>query len=88
MASSDWVSKELIALGARAANSPREVAAGGAQSRVADNWIKNKPTPNTSRLWYKDLMLALEFAGDLGLALPATAMAQELIELISAEEDR
>ena len=32
---------ELIALGARAANSQREVAAGGAQSRVADNWIKN-----------------------------------------------
>src|ERR1700694_6224843 len=27
----------LIALGARAANSQREVAAGGAQSRVADN---------------------------------------------------
>ena len=64
------------------------VRAGGAQSRVADNWIKNKPTPNASRLWYKDLMLALEFAGELGLALPATQMAQELIEPNNAEEDR
>ncbi len=64
------------------------VRAGGAQSRVADNWIKNKPTPNASRLWYKDLMLALEFANELGLALPATSMAQELIESNNAEEDR
>lgn len=64
------------------------VRAGGAQSRVADNWIKNKPTPNASRLWYKDLMLALEFADELGLALPATSMAQELIELMNAEEAR
>ena len=64
------------------------VRAGGAQSRVADNWIKNKPTPNATRLWYKDLILALEFAVELGLSLPATAMAQELIELINPEEDR
>src|SRR6266403_5366952 len=56
------------------------VRAGGAQSRVADNWLKNKPTPNASRLWYKDLMLALEVADELGLALPATSMAQKLIE--------
>ena len=62
------------------------VRAGGAQSRVADNWIKNQPTPNASRLWYKDLMLALEFAGELGIALPATAMAQELIEKLLADE--
>jgi 3-hydroxyisobutyrate dehydrogenase-like beta-hydroxyacid dehydrogenase len=55
------------------------VRAGGAQSQVADNWIKSQPTPNASRLWYKDLMLALEFADELGLALPATQMAQELI---------
>ncbi|HSU90062.1 MAG TPA: NAD(P)-dependent oxidoreductase [Sporolactobacillaceae bacterium] len=64
------------------------VRAGGAQSRVADNWIKNKPTPNASRLWYKDLMLALEFAAELGIALPATVLAQELIEPIDAEEYR
>ena len=64
------------------------VRAGGAQSRVADNWTKNKPTPNASRLWYKDLMLALEFADELGIALPATQMAQELIESNNAEEDR
>ena len=59
-----------------------------AQSRVADNWTKNQPTPNATRLWYKDLMLALECADELGLALPGTAMAQELIELINPEEDR
>jgi len=64
------------------------VRAGGAQSRVADNWIKNQPTPNARKLWYKDLMLALEVADELGLALPATSMAQELIESNNAEEDR
>ena len=64
------------------------VRAGGAQSRVADNWIKNQPTPNARKLWYKDLMLALEVANELGLALPATSMAQELIESINPEEDR
>jgi 2-hydroxy-3-oxopropionate reductase len=64
------------------------VRAGGAQSRVADSWIKNQPTPNARKLWYKDLMLALEFADELGLALPATSMAQELIESNNAEEDR
>jgi 3-hydroxyisobutyrate dehydrogenase-like beta-hydroxyacid dehydrogenase len=64
------------------------VRAGGAQSRVADNWIKNQPTPNARKLWYKDLMLALEVADELGLALRATAIAQELIELNNAEEDR
>jgi hypothetical protein len=30
-------------------------------------------------------MLALEFADELGLALPATAMAQELIERLADE---
>jgi 3-hydroxyisobutyrate dehydrogenase-like beta-hydroxyacid dehydrogenase len=64
------------------------VRAGGAQSRVADNWIKNQPTPNARKLWYKDLMLALEVADELGLALPATSMAQELIESNNAAEDR
>jgi len=62
------------------------VRAGGAQSRIADNWIKYKPTPNASKLWYKDLMLALEFAGELGLALPATATAQQLIEKLLTNE--
>jgi hypothetical protein len=33
-------------------------------------------------------MLALEFADELGLVFWATAMAQELIELINPEEDR
>jgi 3-hydroxyisobutyrate dehydrogenase-like beta-hydroxyacid dehydrogenase len=39
-------------------------------------------------LWYKDLKLALEVANELGLTLPATSMAQELIESDNAEEDR
>jgi 3-hydroxyisobutyrate dehydrogenase-like beta-hydroxyacid dehydrogenase len=60
------------------------VRAGGAQSRVADSCIKNKPT--STRLWYKDLMPALEFAGELGVSLPATVMAQELIENLLADE--
>ena len=62
------------------------VRAGGAQSRIADNWIKYKPTPNANKLWYKDLMLALELASELGLALPATATAQELIKKLLTDE--
>jgi len=62
------------------------VRAGGAQSRIADNWVKHKPTPNAGKLWYKDLMLALEVANELGLALPATARAQQLIEKLLADE--
>ena len=64
------------------------VRTGGAQSRIADNFVKYPPTPNASRLWYKDLMAALEVASELGLALPATSMAQQLIESNDAEEDR
>ena len=62
------------------------VRAGGAQSRIADNWVKYKPTPNAGRLWCKDLMLALELANELGLSLPATSMAQELIEKLLADQ--
>src|SRR5712692_4645279 len=54
------------------------VHAGGAQSRVANKLEKKQPTSNATPFLYKDLKLALEFAGELGLALPATAMAQEL----------
>ena len=83
---------EGMALAAKAGLDPtmmqEVVRVGGAQSRVADNWIKSQPTPNARKLWYKDLMLALEVANELGLALPATSMAQELIESINPEEDR
>ncbi|MGH8012304.1 MAG: NAD(P)-dependent oxidoreductase [Candidatus Binataceae bacterium] len=56
------------------------VRAGGAQSRIADNWVRHRPPALTGRLFFKDLALALECAHELGLALPGAAMTQQLIE--------
>lgn len=58
------------------------VRAGGASSRVADNWVKYKPTANAGKLWRKDLMLALECAEELGLDLQGASTAQQLIEKV------
>jgi 3-hydroxyisobutyrate dehydrogenase-like beta-hydroxyacid dehydrogenase len=58
------------------------VRAGGASSRVADNWVKYKPTANAGKLWRKDLMLALECADELGLDLQGASTAQQLIEKV------
>ena len=58
------------------------IRAGGASSRVADNWVKHKPTANAGKLWRKDLMLALECADELGLDLRGTKTAQQLIEKV------
>jgi 3-hydroxyisobutyrate dehydrogenase-like beta-hydroxyacid dehydrogenase len=58
------------------------IRAGGASSRIADNWIRHKPSANASRLWRKDLMLALECAEELGLDLQGASAAQHLIEKV------
>jgi len=58
------------------------IRAGGASSRVADSWIKYKPTTNAGKLWRKDLMLALECADELGLDLRGASTAQQLIEKV------
>ena len=58
------------------------VRAGGASSRVADHWVKHKPSANAGMLWRKDLMLALECADELGLNLAGTSAAQHLIEKV------
>lgn len=58
------------------------VRAGGAQSRIADHWVKYPPKPETGVLFYKDLALALEFAHEMGLSLPGAAMTQQLIESV------
>jgi 3-hydroxyisobutyrate dehydrogenase-like beta-hydroxyacid dehydrogenase len=58
------------------------VRAGGASSRVADNWVKHQPTPNAGKLWRKDLMLALECADELGLDLQGASAAQQLLEKV------
>jgi 3-hydroxyisobutyrate dehydrogenase-like beta-hydroxyacid dehydrogenase len=58
------------------------VRAGGAQSRIADNWVRHRPPPAAGRLFFKDLALALESAHELGLGLPGAAMAQQLMEKI------
>ncbi len=58
------------------------VRAGGASSRIADNWVKHKPSANAGMLWRKDLMLALECAEELGLNLQGASAAQQLIEKV------
>jgi 2-hydroxy-3-oxopropionate reductase len=60
------------------------VRAGGASSRIADNWVRHRPTPEAGALWYKDLALALEYAHEVGLALPGAAMTQQMIEKMLA----
>ncbi len=58
------------------------VRAGGASSRVADNWVKHRPSSSAGKLWRKDLMLALECADELGLDLQGASAAQQLIEKV------
>ena len=58
------------------------VRAGGASSRVADNWMEHRPAVSAGKLWRKDLMLALECADELGLDLPTAMAAQHLIEKV------
>jgi 3-hydroxyisobutyrate dehydrogenase-like beta-hydroxyacid dehydrogenase len=58
------------------------VRAGGASSRIADNWVEHRPAVSAGKLWRKDLMLALECADELGLDLPAATAAQRLIEKV------
>jgi 2-hydroxy-3-oxopropionate reductase len=63
------------------------VRAGGAQSRVADNWVRHAPTKNSLKLWHKDLKLALECADDLGLKLPVTRLVRQLFEESLGDEN-
>jgi 2-hydroxy-3-oxopropionate reductase len=58
------------------------IRTGGASSRVADNWVKYKPSQSAGKLWRKDLMLALECAEELGLDLQGASIAQQLIEKV------
>ncbi len=58
------------------------VRAGGASSRMADNWVEHRPAVSAGKLWRKDLMLALECADELGLDLPTATAAQHLIEKV------
>jgi len=62
------------------------VRAGGASSRIADNWVRHRPSAEAGALWYKDLALALEYAHEIGLALPGAAMTQQMIEAMLADD--
>jgi 3-hydroxyisobutyrate dehydrogenase-like beta-hydroxyacid dehydrogenase len=55
---------------------------GAAQSRVADRWFKLKLGPHAQGVFYKDLKLCLEFAHELNVSAPGTALAQQLLEKI------
>lgn len=63
------------------------VRAGGAQSRVADNWVRYAPAKDSFKLWHKDLKLALECADDLGLKLPVTRLVRRLFEESLGDEN-
>jgi 3-hydroxyisobutyrate dehydrogenase-like beta-hydroxyacid dehydrogenase len=60
------------------------IRAGGASSRIADHWVKYRPTPQAGALWYKDLALALEYAHELGAILPGAALTQQMLEKLLA----
>jgi 3-hydroxyisobutyrate dehydrogenase-like beta-hydroxyacid dehydrogenase len=59
---------------------------GSAQSGVMDNWQRYNRSydtvPQGFPLFYKDLGVALEFAHDLGISLPAAGLVQQLINPI------
>jgi 3-hydroxyisobutyrate dehydrogenase-like beta-hydroxyacid dehydrogenase len=59
---------------------------GSAQSGVMDNWHRYSRTydkvPQGFPLFYKDLGVALEFAHDLGISLPAAGLVQQLINRV------
>jgi 3-hydroxyisobutyrate dehydrogenase-like beta-hydroxyacid dehydrogenase len=61
------------------------VRAGAAQSRVAERWAAARPAPQNTTLFHKDLALALELAGELGIDLPAAALVQRRLDEILAE---
>ena len=63
------------------------VRAGAAQSRVAERWALARPAPKTTTLFYKDLALALELAGELGIDLPAAALVHQRLDEILGESD-
>ena len=63
------------------------VKASAGQSKVADNWVRQRDYKDTytngpqglMQLMHKDLQLALELGHDLGLTLPGAALTQQLI---------
>ncbi|HJU28956.1 MAG TPA: NAD(P)-dependent oxidoreductase [Candidatus Binataceae bacterium] len=62
------------------------VRAGGASSRIADSWVRHRPSPEAGSLWYKDLALALEYAHEAGVVLPGAALTQQMIEKMFAND--
>jgi len=73
--------------GLEAAALSEAVRAGAAQSRVAERWALARPAPKTTTLFYKDLALALELAGELGIDLPAAALVHQRLDEILGESD-
>lgn len=77
---------EGMRLGVKAGLSPevleKIVHEGGAQSRIADRWFEMSLRPHAIPLFRKDLELCLEFAREVGLELPGSALARQLIDEI------
>ncbi len=71
------------------------VKASAGQSKVADNWVRQrnfKDTYSTGpealvQLMHKDLRLALELGHDLGLTLPGAALTQQMIDRFLGMKD-
>ena len=64
------------------------VKASAGQSKVADDWVRQRNFKDTYsagpealvQLMHKDLRLALELGHDLGLTLPGAALTQQMID--------
>ncbi len=53
---------------------------GAGQSAVVERWQKIPFGATSKRVFYKDLRLCLDYAHELGIALPGAALTQQLIE--------
>jgi 3-hydroxyisobutyrate dehydrogenase-like beta-hydroxyacid dehydrogenase len=58
------------------------VREGAAQSRIAERWSQMALAPHATGVFYKDLQLCLKYAHELGLSVPGTALAQQLLDRI------
>jgi 2-hydroxy-3-oxopropionate reductase len=76
---------EGMLLGVKAGVAPavleQVINEGAAQSRVAEGWSQRNMRVSVP-VFYKDLQICLEYAHELGIAVPGAALAQQLLETI------
>jgi 2-hydroxy-3-oxopropionate reductase len=57
-------------------------SAGFAQSRAGDMWSELDLHPRATPIFYKDLKAAIALSHDVGVAIPAAAMTQQMLPVI------